>query len=54
MVYQDKKSSLEAILKLYKSSSIHNTDLQYMATELCSPETMKEVFLFLKKIKFKV
>ena len=52
IVYQDKKSSFETLLKRNKSVSIHIKNLQYLATEifkvkneLC-PESMKEIFIF--------
>ena len=52
IVYQDKKSSFETLLKRDKSVSIHIKNLQYLATEifkvkngLC-PEIMKEIFIF--------
>ena len=52
IVYQDKKSSFETLLKRNKSVSIHIKNLQYLATEifkveneLC-PEVMKEIFIF--------
>ena len=47
IVYQDKKSSFETLLKYEKSTSIHVKNLQYLATELfkvtndLSPEIMK-------------
>ena len=51
-VYQDKKSSFEALLKHGKSVSLHVKNLQYLETEifkvkndLC-PEIMKEIFIF--------
>ena len=52
IVYQDKKSSFETLLKRDKSVSSHIKNLQYLATEifkvkndLC-PEIMKEIFIF--------
>ena len=52
IVYQDKKSSLETLLKRDKSMSIHMKNLQYFAFELfkvkkdLSPELTKESFVF--------
>ena len=52
IVYQDKKSSFETLLKRDKSTSIHVKNLQHLATELfkvkndLSPEIMKEIFVF--------
>ena len=52
IVYQDKKSSFETLLKRDKSTSIHVKNLQHLATELfkvkndLSPEIMKEIFAF--------
>ena len=47
IVYQDKKSSFEILLKRDKFTSIHMKNLQYLATELfkvkngLSPEIIK-------------
>ena len=54
IVYQDKKSSFETLLKCDKSMSIHVKNLQHLATELFkikndrSPDIMKEIFVFQK------
>ena len=52
IVYQDKKSSFETLLKRDKSTLIRVKNLQQLATELfkvkndLSPEIMKEIFAF--------
>ena len=49
IVYQDKKSSFETLLKRGKSTSIYMKNLQYLAAELfkvkngLSPEIMEEI-----------
>ena len=54
IVYQDKKSSFETLLKRDKSTSIHVKNFQHLPTELFkvkndfSPEIMKEIFVFLE------
>ena len=54
IVYQDKKSSFETLLKRDKSTSIHVKNFQHLPTELfkvkndLSPEIMKEIFVFLE------
>ena len=50
IVYQDKKSNFETLLKRDNSTSIHLKNLQYLATELSklknglSPEIMKKKY----------
>ena len=51
IVYQDKNSFFETLLKRDKSTSIHIKKLQYLATELFkvnvfSPENVEEIFVF--------
>ena len=52
IVYQDKRSSFETLLKRDKSTLIHVKNLQQLATELLkvkndlSPEILKEIFVF--------
>ena len=52
IVYQDKKSSFETLLKCDKSTSIHTKKVQYLVTKLfkvkndLSPEITKEIFVF--------
>ena len=55
IVYQDKKSSFETLLKRDKSTSIHMKNLQYLANELFkvkndfSPEITRAIFCFTRK-----
>ena len=52
IVYQDKKSYFEALLKNGKSVTIHIGNLHYLVTEICkvksniSPEIMRDIFHF--------
>ena len=54
IVYQDKKSDFETLLKNDKSVTIHVRNLYYLVTEVCkvknniSPEIMKDIFHFPK------
>ena len=56
LVYKDEKNlSLDDLLKKDKSVSIHQRNLQILATEICKvrndlgPEIMKDIFLFVQK-----
>ena len=52
IVYLDKKSSFETLIKREESTSVHVKDPKHLATELfkvkndLSPEIMKEIFVF--------
>ena len=59
-VYRDKKSSFETLLTRHKSMSIYVKNLQHLTTELFkmkndfSLEIMKEIFVFIKKMKLTI
>ena len=52
ILYQDKKSDFETLLKNYKSIAIHVRNLLYLVTEIYkvknnfSPEIMRDIFHF--------
>ena len=60
IVYQDFQSSFSALLVKYNSFTIHQINLQLLATEILkvnlniSPEIMNEVFDFLKNYVYEI